>query len=410
MAASTSSSPITYRKTTNPTTTQHDWRFPRRTGQPHTQRYAQDNSDAAAPPNSTSSAGRRTNLSDLSLDLSSTYATARDHLLASEPFPALKDDLESEFRSFDDLAEEDPLAIRVWKFYAQTKLRLPDQRRMENLTWRMMHGKLMKRRHEQAQSNNRYVAYSGFPVVHSCDYLPFQYHKSPAAHDAHYFPYRLARAAPVSNGAANGPSGIAQQLRRSEEEQAIDFLDAMNVDDFLFYENGAPSSYNQGHGPDDDMQGLGSSTNASAIPINSRKDPFERLSPQSVPPPRHENEFAYVNRRHRKTSIDERPVSFTFVSVKKKRNKKKEKKRISGVVFCPSFPNLVKYFAVHSPDREKGYQEASCQLLSSCPGGKQRHRQAKRPRPRLGSPPLFSRQRPCQRRSSGGSGGCPLGA
>ena len=135
--------------------------------------------------------------------------------------------------------------------------------------------------------------------------------KSPPVTTLTCFSYRLARAAPVGNGSINGPSGIAQQLRRSEEEQDLDEMNAMNLDEFLFYEHGAtPSSHDQGHSPDDDMQDLASSANASAIPINSRKDPFERFSPQSVPAPRHENEFAYVTRRHRKTSIDERPVGF----------------------------------------------------------------------------------------------------
>lgn len=127
------------------------------------------------------------------------------------------------------------------------------------------------------------------------------------------FSYRLGRAGPVGNGAANGPSGIAQQLRRSEEDQGLDNADAMNLDEFLFYGDGAtPSSHEQGQeGPDDDMQDLTPSANASAIPINSKKDSLERFSPQSVPAPRHENEFPYVTRHHRKTSIDERPVGPT---------------------------------------------------------------------------------------------------
>lgn len=116
----------------------------------------------------------------------------------------------------------------------------------------------------------------------------------------------------MGNGTAHGPSGIAQQLRREEEEQGLDHVDAMNLDEFLFYEDGAtPSSHDQGHNLDDDMQDLASSANASAIPINSRKESFERFSPQSVPAPRHENEFPYVTRRHRKTSIDEQPVGST---------------------------------------------------------------------------------------------------
>ncbi len=88
-------------------------------------------------------------------------------------------------------------------------------------------------------------------------------------------------------------------------------MDPMSLDDFLFYGN-APTSpgHDQGYSPADDMHGLGSNAHASAIPIKSRKDPIERFSPQSVPAPlRDQDEFDYVTRHHRKTSIDVRPVS-----------------------------------------------------------------------------------------------------
>lgn len=188
MSASTSSAAATYRTTSpmNPTTTQHDFRFPRRPGpQPaHGYGYGYDFLVASPPPHNPSGPELRTNLEDLSLDTSSSYAAAHDALQASEPFPPLKQDLASEFHSFDQLPQEDPLAIRVWKFYAQTKLMLPDQRRMENLTWRMMHGTLMKRRNlEEAQANNRYAAY--FPVCarrtfSSCDFFPPNIAKVPS--------------------------------------------------------------------------------------------------------------------------------------------------------------------------------------------------------------------------------------
>lgn len=156
MATSTSSGAATYRplSSTNPTTTQHDFRFPRRPEVCPADQYTHD-FDGASPVNSRSSAGPRNDLLDISLDHSSTYAAAQDSLMQSEPFPSLKHDLASEFHNFDQLPQEDPLAIRVWKFYAQTKLLLPDQRRMENLTWRMMHGKLMKHRNEEAEAKNR---------------------------------------------------------------------------------------------------------------------------------------------------------------------------------------------------------------------------------------------------------------
>lgn len=164
METSTSSGAATYRSlsSTNPTTTQHDFRFPRRPELSPADQYTHD-FDAASPVNSKSSAEPRNDLLDIGLDHSSTYATAQDNLMQSEPFPSMKHDLASEFHNFDQLPQEDPLAIRVWKFYAQTKLLLPDQRRMENLTWRMMHGKLMKHRNEEAEANNRYAARSCLP-------------------------------------------------------------------------------------------------------------------------------------------------------------------------------------------------------------------------------------------------------
>lgn len=91
-------------------------------------------------------------------------------------------------------------------------------------------------------------------------------------------------------------------------------MDPMSLDDFVFSDNGlTPPTLSQGDSPADGMHEMGSGAHASAIPINkSRKDPFQRFSPQSVPAPRHENEFDYVTRHHRKTSIDERPVSLTL--------------------------------------------------------------------------------------------------
>lgn len=176
METSTSSGAATYRplSSTNPTTTQHDFRFPRRPELSPANQYAHD-FDGASPVMSRSSARSRNDL-DIGLDHSSTYATAQDSLMQSEPFPSLKRDIASEFHHFDQLPQEDPLAIRVWKFYAQTKLLLPDQRRMENLTWRMMHGKLMKHRNEEAEAKNRYATRSRSCTVRR---LFVQYCKSP---------------------------------------------------------------------------------------------------------------------------------------------------------------------------------------------------------------------------------------
>lgn len=118
--------------------------------------------------------------------------------------------------------------------------------------------------------------------------------------------------------AGNAPSGIAQ-LRKSDHSAMQ--TDPMNLDDFIFSEIVAtpaglpttPASPDNVRGAED-KAAHGSS--ASAIPIKSRKSaqPQQHFVPQSVPvPPHHGNrdEFGYVNRHHRKTSIDDRRVSTT---------------------------------------------------------------------------------------------------
>ena len=42
----------------------------------------------------------------------------------------------------EELARQDPLGIQIWKHYTNTKNNLPNQQRLENLTWRMMAMKL----------------------------------------------------------------------------------------------------------------------------------------------------------------------------------------------------------------------------------------------------------------------------
>lgn len=126
----------------------------------------------------------------------------------------------------------------------------------------------------------------------------------------------------------NAPSGIAQ-LRKSTQQAALHSNpDAMNIDDFIFSEDAAtPAGISLSPQPasklDDDFQRPAA---AHAIPIKSRKDQAQhqhqhqqqqhQFVPQSVPePPHHQNtEFNYVKRHPRKTSIDERRVSFESFS------------------------------------------------------------------------------------------------
>ena len=93
-------------------------------------------------------------LRDLKLDLT---ATAPDDLLATSLFPALEDG----HKSPEDMARDDPLATQVWKFFSKTKQLLPNQQRMENLTWRMMHSQLRKKREGD---ESRYEICHFFPL------------------------------------------------------------------------------------------------------------------------------------------------------------------------------------------------------------------------------------------------------
>lgn len=94
----------------------------------------------------------------------------------------------------------------------------------------------------------------------------------------------------------------------------------MNLDEFIFSDNIAtPDDYSSPQGISkhiaDEPRSGSSALASSAIPIKSRKDAVaqQHFVPQSVPfPPNHQriqDEFNYVPRHTRKTSIDERRVS-----------------------------------------------------------------------------------------------------
>jgi GATA-binding protein len=110
----------------------------------------------------------------------------------------------------------------------------------------------------------------------------------------------------------SAPSGIAQ-LRKTSD-QHLESADAMNLDDFIFSDN---LSTPAGMSPSPEMQRAEppkqSRTVASAIPIKMRKESAPTFVPQSVPVGPHgirgSDEFGYVQRHVRKTSIDERRVS-----------------------------------------------------------------------------------------------------
>ncbi|KUI73517.1 Nitrogen catabolic enzyme regulatory protein [Cytospora mali] len=296
MAAISMSSPLT---TTNPTTTEHDFRFPRRPADRGTGELKSEQSEdtaaaataitttkktagtATSPMRSSlartnnnnrpkGAAAMRSSLKELRFDLEETIGVAQGKLSQSGPFAAFDDGIAGMAASPEDLEREDPLATQVWRFFSKTKQNLPNQERMENLTWRMMHTSLRKQRQVDGESN--------------------------------------------SSTGGNAPSGIAQ-LRKSSELNTSS-SDPMNLDDFIVAENmSTPAGIAGSPSPDLAKQGEDRPLRRqiNAIPIKHRQASLPHFLPQSVPVPAHapnaQHEFGYITRRHRKTSIDDRRVT-----------------------------------------------------------------------------------------------------
>jgi GATA-binding protein len=114
----------------------------------------------------------------------------------------------------------------------------------------------------------------------------------------------------------SAPSGIAQ-LRKTSDLN-VESNDAMNLDDYIFSDNiSTPSGLGMSPSPELSKKEMEKSSNAvaSAIPIKMRKESSAQFPvPQSVPVPHHNprvnDEFNYVQRHVRKTSIDEGRVSY----------------------------------------------------------------------------------------------------
>lgn len=134
----------------NPTTTEHDFRFPRR---PLESIKAEKHGSSPSSNTKPSAGDLRADLEDLTLDLTASYSRGQDEL-RSAVFPPFQDGIfnDNSDKSPDELQKQDPLAAQVWRFFSKTKQMLPNQERMENLTWRMMHMNLRKRRQQEPQA------------------------------------------------------------------------------------------------------------------------------------------------------------------------------------------------------------------------------------------------------------------
>lgn len=278
--------------------TEHDYRFPRRpVHQQHRDNFPQE----FTPYNTNNSTINNTGTSTLvNLDHSGGNSARKD-LLRESFFPTWKDDAAGEeFDSPDEMQRKDPLATQIWRLYSKTKKQLPNQERMENLTWRMMAMSLRKRKQQEEAA--RYAE-----------------NDSTMPDNLLISNTRLAKQASTST-----PSGIAQLRKSSEQRPAAntDNSDAMNLDDFIFSDNiSTPAGLGMSPSPEFVKKEADKSSNnvASAIPIKMQKKSAQSAQsaqfaiPQSVPVlhhnPRNAEEFNYVQRHVRKTSIDERRVS-----------------------------------------------------------------------------------------------------
>lgn len=231
----------------------------------------------------------------------------RDDLLGGSLFPDWNspDELETQQR-------RDPLATQIWRLYSRTKAQLPNQERMENLTWRMMAVSLKRQQEQQHR------------------FLPSHHHHHNRSGIA-----QLRHAATPTNGDRD------QHMMLDHEEEDPD-ADPMNLDDFIVpFESPADPSVSPPTDTDTAATGATTTTttatttpnnpNVSAIPIKHRSHPSDNQfshDPEAVSSSfshphdqRRDTEFGYVPRRVRKTSIDDRqflPPSFQVAPTRKR--------------------------------------------------------------------------------------------
>lgn len=74
---------------------------------------------------------------------------AREGMLQDPIFPEWKTGAPRGGENPEELQRKDPLAAQIWRLYTRTKAQLPNQERMENLTWRMMAMSLKRKEREQ---------------------------------------------------------------------------------------------------------------------------------------------------------------------------------------------------------------------------------------------------------------------
>ncbi|KAL8716151.1 MAG: hypothetical protein Q9220_000056 [cf. Caloplaca sp. 1 TL-2023] len=210
------------------------------------------------------------------LALSSENHQTRRNVLGSAVFPDWRDDAASrDLADPEEMQKKDPLGTQMWRLFSRTKSQLPNQERLENLTWRMMAMNLRRSGQERAR---------------------------------------------ISQQNKSAPSGIAR-LRQSRDSTNDPDSDLMNLDDYIFPNSVASPAGIPSPPPPTHHDTLPKNTVASAIPIKVRKDSEQASHPDFIPSAPSQDrsrsrEFDYVQRRVRKTSIDEtrprkRPAEFS---------------------------------------------------------------------------------------------------
>lgn len=249
---------------------------------------------------------------DVTPDSSTGFPTSgtasRDEILTDAMFSDWQhNDDTAAMEDPEEMQKKDPLGAQIWKLYSRTKTRLPNQERMENLTWRMMAMNLRKREREQQQQLQR-------EQEQQQQQQQALYENTDKVFDTGVESGRSASKRASARVVSSAPSGIAQ-LRRSADLPVAQSSEPMNIDDFI-----VPTSMASPAGltvPALAESGMtGSVTTQTGLPMGKTARPqygVPAMPPQSMPKTMlnrgMNGEFDYVQRRVRKTSIDESKVS-----------------------------------------------------------------------------------------------------
>lgn len=193
------------------------------------------------------------------------------------------------------MQKQDPLGTQIWKLYSRTKSRLPNQKRMENLTWRMMAMNL--RCWEQQQA-----AYGSVNHASSRRWIPC----------TNTTPREIHAQLKCPTLPSSALSGIAKQLRKSIVKSAEDEQpsDPMDLDDFIIPSSGASPAGITTPAPSQ-ATALPKAAPAPSLPIATRSKPHVQIPknqppssmPQTAFPTYRTSEFDYVGKRVPKRAL-----------------------------------------------------------------------------------------------------------